>query len=77
MPHYLVTGGCGFIGSHLCDALRRRGDAVRVLDDLSTGHRGNLAPGASLIVGDIADPAAVRAATEGVDGIIHLSLIHI
>ena len=75
MPHYLVTGGCGFIGSHLCDALRRRGDAVRVLDDLSTGHRGNLAPGASLIVGDIADPAAVRAATEGVDGIIHLAAI--
>jgi len=75
VPHYLVTGGCGFIGSHLCDALRRRGDAVRVLDDLSTGHRANLAPGAELIIGDIADAGVVRAAAEGVDGIVHLAAI--
>jgi UDP-glucose 4-epimerase len=75
VPHYLVTGGCGFIGSHVCEALRQRGDHVRVLDDLSTGHRANLAPGASLVVGDIADPAAVRAAAEGVDGIFHLAAI--
>lgn len=75
MASYLVTGGCGFIGSHLVAALRGRGDAVRVLDDLSTGSRDNLAPGASLILGDIADPVTVREAMEGVDGCFHLAAI--
>ena len=42
MTTWLVTGGAGFIGSHLCEALLARGDAVRVLDDLSTGKRENL-----------------------------------
>ena len=72
---YLVTGGCGFIGSHLCDALRARGDAVRVLDDFSTGKRENLAPGAELRVGDVADPAAVRDAMHGAAGCFHLAAI--
>ena len=75
MSLYLVTGGAGFIGSHLCDALLARGDAVRVLDDLSTGKRANLPPGAALIEADVADPAAVRAAMEGVDGCFHLAAI--
>ena len=75
MSTYLVTGGAGFIGSHLCDALTRRGDTVRVLDDLSTGRRSNLAPGATLIEGDVADPAAVAAAMDGVDGCFHLAAI--
>lgn len=75
MARYLVTGGCGFIGSHLCSALRHRGDEVRVLDDLSTGHRHNLAPGAELVVADVADEAAVRAAMAGVDGCFHLAAI--
>lgn len=75
MPLYLVTGGCGFIGSHLCDALIARGAAVRVLDDLSTGSRANLAPGAELVVGDVADPATVRAAMAGVDAVFHLAAI--
>ena len=44
MTTWLVTGGAGFIGSHLCEALLARGDAVRVLDDLSTGKRENLPP---------------------------------
>ena len=61
MARYLVTGGCGFIGSHLCAALLARGDAVRVLDDLSSGFEANLAPGAELLRGDVADPAAVAA----------------
>ncbi len=75
MGLYLITGGAGFIGSHLADALLVRGDAVRVLDDLSTGRRENLPAAATLIVGDVADPEAVRAAMEGVDGCFHLAAI--
>nr|WP_294553473.1 NAD-dependent epimerase/dehydratase family protein [uncultured Rhodopila sp.] len=75
MTTYLVTGGAGFIGSHLCEALAARGDSVRVLDDLSTGHRHNLAPGIPLTVGDVADPDAVARAMEGVDGCFHLAAI--
>ena len=75
MTTYLVTGGAGFIGSHLCEALIARGDSVRVLDDLSTGHRHNLPPGVPLIVGDVADADAVARAMEGVDGCFHLAAI--
>lgn len=75
MPLHLVTGGCGFIGSHLTAALIARGGAVRVLDDLSTGSRANLAPGAELVVGDVADPATVRTAMAGVDAVFHLAAI--
>lgn len=62
----LVTGGAGFIGSHLTDALIARGDEVLVLDDLSSGRRGNLAgalaAGANLQVGDVTDAGAVAGA---------------
>lgn len=75
MARILVTGGCGFIGSHLCAALLARGDAVRVLDDLSTGMEANLAAGADLIQGDIADAAAVRQAVAGIDACFHLAAI--
>jgi UDP-glucose 4-epimerase len=75
MSTYLVTGGAGFIGSHLCEALVARGDSVRVLDDLSTGHRHNLSPAVTLIVGDVADPQAVEQAMQGVDGCFHLAAI--
>jgi UDP-glucose 4-epimerase len=75
MGRYLVTGGAGFIGSHLTDALLARGDRVRVLDDLSTGKRANLPPAAELLVGDVADPAAGARAMEGVDGVFHLAAI--
>lgn len=75
MATYLVTGGAGFIGSHLCDALIGRGDRVRVLDDLSTGKRSNLPPGAELMVGDVADPVAVRDAVAGIDECFHLAAI--
>jgi UDP-glucose 4-epimerase len=75
MTTYLVTGGAGFIGSHLCDALIARGDTVRVLDDLSTGQRSNLQAAATLIQGDVADPATVAAAMDGVDGCFHLAAI--
>ena len=74
MKTYLVTGGAGFIGSHLATALVERGDRVRVLDNLSTGHRANLAHLASrleLIEGDITDAALVARAVEGVDCVFH------
>jgi UDP-glucose 4-epimerase len=72
---YLVTGGAGFIGSHLCEALLTRGDEVRVLDDLSTGKRANLASEVELIVGDVADAAIVQRAVDGVAGCFHLAAI--
>ena len=75
MTTWLVTGGAGFIGSHLCEALLARGDAVRMLDDLSTGRRDNLPPAAELIVGDVADPAVVRSAVAGIAGCFHLAAI--
>jgi UDP-glucose 4-epimerase len=70
---YLVTGGAGFIGSNLVDALVARGDRVRVLDDFSTGRRENLEaqPGVEVIEGDLRDAAAVRRAVAGVDGVFH------
>jgi UDP-glucose 4-epimerase len=70
-----VTGGCGFIGSHLCAALRASGHQVRVLDDLSTGRAEYLAPGAELLRGNIADPDLVRGAIAEVDGCFHLAAI--
>jgi UDP-glucose 4-epimerase len=75
MATYLVTGGCGFIGSHLADALLDNGHDVRILDDLSTGRLENKPARASLIEGDVADAAAVAAATRGVDGIFHLAAV--
>ena len=65
----LVTGGAGFIGSHLVDALVERGDEVVILDDLSTGRRENLTTalehGAELVEGDVTDPATVSELVEG------------
>jgi nucleoside-diphosphate-sugar epimerase len=70
----LVTGGAGFIGSHLVDALVERGAEVRVLDDLSTGSRRNLAHHASRVdfrLGDIRDPEACREAMRDVAWVFH------
>jgi UDP-glucose 4-epimerase len=75
MGKYLVTGGCGFIGSHLADSLERDGHDVRVLDDLSTGRRENLPASAELLIGDVADAALMRRAMDGVDGCFHLAAI--
>lgn len=67
----LVTGGAGFIGSHLVDALLTRGDTVRVLDNLATGLRDNVNADAELVEGDIADPDVAVSATAGVDLVFH------
>ncbi len=72
---FLVTGGAGFIASHLADALLAAGHKVRVLDDFSTGHPENLDPRCEVVAGDVADPATVRAALAGLDGCFHLAAV--
>ncbi len=78
--HVLITGGAGFIGSHLADELIRRGCGVRALDNLSVqvhgpeaGRPDYLNPEAELIVGDVRDPAAVEKALKGIDAVFHLA----
>jgi UDP-glucose 4-epimerase len=75
---YLVTGGSGFIGSHLCEALLERGDEVTVLDDLSTGSARNLAhlsaqPRLSVEVGSVLDHALVTRLAARADVVVHLA----
>ena len=69
--HVLVTGGAGFIGSHLVDALVARGDSVRVLDDLFSGAADNVNQAADLVTGSVADESVVRAAVDGADLVLH------
>ncbi|RPJ73756.1 MAG: SDR family NAD(P)-dependent oxidoreductase, partial [Desulfobacteraceae bacterium] len=74
----LVTGGAGFIGSHLVDALLRSGCRVTVLDNLSSGHRANLdavSGGIRFVRADIRDPGAVAAAVAGCEVIFHLAAV--
>jgi nucleoside-diphosphate-sugar epimerase len=77
MPLYLVTGGAGFIGSHLSEELVRRGEQVRVVDSLITGHRKNLAhlSGIDFLEGDLADLAIAKRAVQGVDYVLHQAAI--
>jgi len=75
MSVYLVTGGAGFIGSHLTDELVRRGHRVRVVDSLVTGRRQNVPQGAEFLEGDLADLAIARRAVEGVDFVLHQAAI--
>jgi UDP-glucose 4-epimerase len=67
----LVTGGAGFIGSSLVDALIEQGHEVNVLDDLSTGYAVQLNPEARLIIGSVDDLAIVRTAVDGCDVVFH------
>jgi len=78
MPSCLVTGGAGFIGSHLATRLVEDGHAVRVIDNLSTGSRANIAHLAGrieFIDGDVCDPRFVRLAVDGVDTVFHQSAL--
>lgn len=77
MAHYLVTGGAGFIGSHLAEELVRRGEQVRVVDSLITGKRHNLShlPEVEFLQGDLADIDVARRAVRGVDYVLHQAAI--
>jgi UDP-glucose 4-epimerase len=67
----VVTGGAGFIGSNLVDALVAEGHSVRVIDDLSTGYPENVDPAADVVTGDVADEGLVRRAVEGSEVVFH------
>ncbi|MCW9012625.1 MAG: NAD-dependent epimerase/dehydratase family protein [Gammaproteobacteria bacterium] len=76
MEKVLITGGAGFIGSHTADLLMQQGIAVRVLDNLSSGHRNNLPsqhPLLEFIEGDICDPERVNEAMQDVTRVLHLA----
>ncbi|MFO1036099.1 MAG: NAD-dependent epimerase/dehydratase family protein [Geminicoccaceae bacterium] len=75
MARYLVTGGCGFIGSHLCEALIADGHQVSILDNLSTGKIENRARGSRLFVADAQDAQAVSEAMADCDGVFHLAAV--
>src|SRR5690349_8500650 len=74
MRTFLVTGGAGFIGSHIAEALVARGDRVRILDNLSTGRVENFETfghGVEFIEGEVTDAAVVSRAVAGVDCVYH------
>jgi nucleoside-diphosphate-sugar epimerase len=78
MATYLVTGGAGFIGSHLVEELVRRGERVRVVDSLITGKRANLAGvegRIEFVLGDLADAGVAERAVDGVDYVLHQAAI--
>src|SRR4051812_9008166 len=80
MTNILITGGAGFIGSHLADELLRAGHRVRALDNLAAQVHGPdrarpayLDPAVELMVGDVRDPVVVRRALQGVEAVYHLA----
>jgi nucleoside-diphosphate-sugar epimerase len=77
MSSYLVTGGAGFIGSHLAEELLRRRHRVRVVDSFITGKRENLEPltGIELMEGDLAEPGVAERAVQGIDYVLHQAAI--
>jgi nucleoside-diphosphate-sugar epimerase len=75
MSLYLVTGGAGFIGSHLVEALLKRGDTVRVADNLSSGKRANLPNNIDFVEGDLADDGVAARAVQGCDYVLHQAAV--
>jgi len=75
MSLYLVTGGAGFIGSHLVDALLKRGDTVRVVDNFSSGKRSNLPGDIDIVEGDLADDGVAARAVVGCDYVLHQAAV--
>ena len=75
MANYLVTGGAGFIGSHISETLVTRGHRVRVADNFVTGYRHNLRSGIEFVEGDVADPRVAAATVAGMDYVIHQAAI--
>jgi nucleoside-diphosphate-sugar epimerase len=72
---YLVTGGAGFIGSHLVEELLRRGESVRIADNFSSGRRANIPAGVEVLEGDVADEAFAARAVAGCDYVLHQAAI--
>ncbi|MBY0494586.1 MAG: SDR family oxidoreductase [Cyanobacteria bacterium] len=75
MANYLVTGGAGFIGSHISEALVKRGHRVRAADNFVTGYRQNIRDGVEFLEGDCADPAFAKQIVAGMDYVVHQAAI--
>jgi nucleoside-diphosphate-sugar epimerase len=75
MANYLVTGGAGFIGSHISETLLERGHRVRVVDNFATGYQRNLRQGVEFVQGDLADPGVAVSAVQGMDFVVHQAAI--
>jgi UDP-glucose 4-epimerase len=73
LSRIVVTGGAGFIGSHLCEALAQRGDEVVAVDDLSTGSRDNVGAEVELVEASVRDVDTIRRAFAGVDAVVHVA----
>ena len=71
--HILVTGGAGFIGSHVARLLLDGGYKVTILDNLTSSDKGSIDPKAKLIIGDITDPQKTQAALDNIDAVIHMA----
>lgn len=75
MSRYLITGGLGFIGSHLADGLAAAGHELCIIDDLTSGSRDRLPEGGRLIERDMREPGVIEQGLDGVDGCFHLAAI--
>ncbi len=75
MARYVVTGGAGFIGSHLVEELVKRGESVRIADNFATGRRENVPSNVELVEGDVSDAAVAARAVAGCEFVIHQAAI--